>query len=67
MSDTSRGRPRLPDARRQKVGFKASVQEAERIAEIARQNGQTVAEFIREAVSEAAADCSDVQVFRVSN
>jgi len=34
-----------------------------RLAELARQNGVTVSEFCREAIEEAASDCSDVSVF----
>jgi hypothetical protein len=59
-----RGRPPRADARRHKVGFKANDDEQRRIEQIAKVNGQTVAAFIREAVLEAASDCSDDPVFR---
>lgn len=60
------GRPRLDDARRGKLRVKASDDEKRRLAEIARLNQQTVSDFVREAINEAAADCSDTPIFRVS-
>lgn len=60
------GRPKRADPRRVKMGFKASEAERKRIAAIAKSNGQTVADFIREAVIEAASDCTDEPVFRAS-
>jgi uncharacterized protein (DUF1778 family) len=58
-----RGRPTRPDARRTKVGFRVNAEEQQRIERLARMNGQTLSEFVREAVIEAASDCSDEEVF----
>jgi len=61
-----RGRPTRLDARRKKLGFKASEAEKLRLMEVARLNGKNLTEFIREAVESAAAESSEIQIFRQS-
>lgn len=51
------------DARRAKIGVKASADEKRRLAEVARLNNKSVPDFIREAINNAAADSSDEPVF----
>lgn len=57
-----RGRPARPDARKRCVFLRVSDDEHAALTRIARDNQQTVTDFIREAVIEAAADCTDETV-----
>lgn len=62
-SSRRRGRPARPDARRRPISVRLSDTEHRELERIARENQQTLTDFIREAVSEAVADCSDDVVF----
>jgi len=66
QADAPRRRGRRPraDARRVVICIKVSASEKARIQKLARLNHQGLTAFVRSAVIEAAADCSDEPVFR---
>lgn len=64
MMKRRRGRPALAEPLQNKIEVRVTREEKARLRELAAMNNQTVTEFVREAVREAAADCDDVPVFR---
>lgn len=60
-----RGRPASGEAADDRLEIRARPSELKRLEQVARLNGTTVSDFVREAVNGAAADCSDDPVFIV--
>lgn len=58
-----RGRPAKPGALVTWVTFRMSLEQKRKLEGIAKINGQSVQDFLREAATEAIADCSDEDVF----
>lgn len=64
-NEVRRGRRPIDDtAARRQIAVRLTDSQALQLKQVARQNGQTRAQFIRDAISEAVADCSDARVFR---
>jgi hypothetical protein len=62
------GRPRRFDAPlSEKLWFRLTSDEAVRVRAVARLNRQSLTDFIRDAVVEAAADCTDEPVLRIAS
>lgn len=57
-----RGRPRIHLAPRAEIRIRLTAVERAALERIAIENGQTLTAFIREAVQEAVADCTDETV-----
>lgn len=57
-----RGRPRAEEPTRP-IRIRITVTQRQKLTAIASLNGLTLSAFVREAIAEAAADCSDDRIF----
>jgi len=57
------GRPRLPVTLSERVVIRLTAEQRARLDEIAALNHQSATAFVRQALDEATADCSDRRIF----
>jgi uncharacterized protein (DUF1778 family) len=63
MTPKRRGRPRSPEPLSQYVVIRLTADQRARLDEIAALNHQSATAFVRQALDEATADCSDRRIF----
>jgi uncharacterized protein (DUF1778 family) len=66
QGERRRGRPASAEPLRNKIEVRVTSDEKRRLREVAKLNHQTVTEFVRDAVRDAAAECDDEPVLRPS-